>query len=243
MKLAIETNIRAGAGFTPKQIGGGTLKLWVRADQGITIATGVSQWNDLSGNGNHVTQGTGSAQPAFVASGQGGRPLVRFVSANSQVLLKVTTDLIGSGAYSFFCVAKVNDSGIEKSYFGNSNGVGGACMIKSNVNVRQIAEIGDRLFDDAVMTLLPEFITVTRPAGSGVPSMWVNRISQSLSGAAASLVAGGVTNRISVGARDSGGAATSFIDGDIYEGGIYTTVLSTADRQRLENYLHSRYGI
>jgi hypothetical protein len=35
----------------------------------ITIATGVSQWNDLSGAGNHLKQGTGAAQPTVSSGG------------------------------------------------------------------------------------------------------------------------------------------------------------------------------
>ena len=62
----------------------------VRADQGITVATGVSQWNDLSGNGRNLTQGTGAAQPLFVASATNGKPAVRFDG---------TDDLLATGAY------------------------------------------------------------------------------------------------------------------------------------------------
>lgn len=47
----------------------GTLFAWYRADQGTTIATGVSQWNDLSGNTKHLTQGTGANQPTLSSSG------------------------------------------------------------------------------------------------------------------------------------------------------------------------------
>lgn len=38
------------------------------ADVGVSIGVGVSQWNDQTGNGNHVTQGTGTLQPT-VSSG------------------------------------------------------------------------------------------------------------------------------------------------------------------------------
>jgi hypothetical protein len=48
--------------FVPTQLGG--LVLWLRADQGVTCVAGnqVSQWNDMSGLGNNVTQGTGAQQ-------------------------------------------------------------------------------------------------------------------------------------------------------------------------------------
>lgn len=44
-------------GFTPSDISG--LKLWTRFNSGITeTGSGVSQWDDVSGNGNHLLQGT-----------------------------------------------------------------------------------------------------------------------------------------------------------------------------------------
>lgn len=55
----------------------GSLAWWVRADQGITLAAGVSQWNDLSGNGVNFAQGTAGFQPALVASAINGRPAVQ----------------------------------------------------------------------------------------------------------------------------------------------------------------------
>lgn len=62
---------------TPLTILGANLLQWCRADLGVTIATGVSQWDDLSGNGRHYTQGTGSAQPAWGAtSGPNGTPAI-----------------------------------------------------------------------------------------------------------------------------------------------------------------------
>lgn len=40
---------------------------WFRYGVGITVATGVSQWNDQSGNARHLTQGTAGSQPALQA--------------------------------------------------------------------------------------------------------------------------------------------------------------------------------
>ena len=55
--------------FSPSQISG--LKSWIDVTNSasVTISTGASQINDLSGNGNHATQSTGSKQPSYT-SGQ-----------------------------------------------------------------------------------------------------------------------------------------------------------------------------
>lgn len=69
----------SGTVVTPLTILGSALLQWHRADQGVTIATGVSQWNDLTANGRNSTQGTGAAQPAFDASGgPNGTPFLNF---------------------------------------------------------------------------------------------------------------------------------------------------------------------
>lgn len=66
----------------PLSILGSAIKQWVRADQGITTATGVTNWADLSGNGNDFQQATGINQPAFEAAGFNGRPSVLFDGTN-----------------------------------------------------------------------------------------------------------------------------------------------------------------
>lgn len=54
--------------FVPTDLGA-TLVAWLDAlDSGtIAIATGVSQWNDKSGNANHFAQSTGANQPPYTA--------------------------------------------------------------------------------------------------------------------------------------------------------------------------------
>lgn len=42
---------------------------WYRLNRGITVVTGVSQWDDHSGNARHLTQATGSLQPVQQADG------------------------------------------------------------------------------------------------------------------------------------------------------------------------------
>lgn len=59
----------SGGGLTT----GGILNLapaaWFRFGLGTTVATGVSQWDDASGNGRHLKQAVGVSQPALQADG------------------------------------------------------------------------------------------------------------------------------------------------------------------------------
>ena len=54
------------------------LRGWWKADTGITIATGVSQWDDQSGNGNNLLQAVGASQPTVTAAAINGLPCITF---------------------------------------------------------------------------------------------------------------------------------------------------------------------
>jgi hypothetical protein len=69
-------------GWTPSVIGG-SLHVWVDASRLDTVfASGsplrVSQWSDISGNGRHLTQGTGSVQPYWQPTGFNSKPTIEF---------------------------------------------------------------------------------------------------------------------------------------------------------------------
>jgi len=69
---------RFNPNYVPITIG---LQLWLDASKSNTITESggsVSQWDDLSGNGNNVTQGTGSAQPTTNATTQNGKNVLDF---------------------------------------------------------------------------------------------------------------------------------------------------------------------
>jgi hypothetical protein len=61
------------ASISPASLPG--LVLWVRGDLGGQTA---GQWDDMSGQGHHLVQATGSLQPSIIASGLNGRPTRRF---------------------------------------------------------------------------------------------------------------------------------------------------------------------
>ena len=58
-----------GAGTRVDTVYGSKLEAWYLAHaNNLTTATGVSVWDDISGNAHHLSQGTGAAQPAFNAT-------------------------------------------------------------------------------------------------------------------------------------------------------------------------------
>lgn len=88
----------SGSTFSPLDLA--SLELWLKAESGdITIATGVSQWDDRSGNARHFVQATGSAQPTF------SELLGRVVfDGTNDVLTNATalSDIIAADAYAVF---------------------------------------------------------------------------------------------------------------------------------------------
>jgi hypothetical protein len=63
------------------------LRQWLKADKGITVATGVSNWEDQSVNVKDATQGTGGNQPVYNTSSN----LLNFNPSLSFLMVVMTT--------------------------------------------------------------------------------------------------------------------------------------------------------
>lgn len=70
--------VPSAVAFTPADL---SPAFWYDASNSGSITlngSNVSQWNDLSGNSRHLTQGTAASQPAYVSAGQNGLNIVTF---------------------------------------------------------------------------------------------------------------------------------------------------------------------
>lgn len=65
-----------GSGWTPANLA--PVAWWTADLADITITTGISQWRDRSGNGNHLSQVNPGLQPVFSAAGWNGGPTLSF---------------------------------------------------------------------------------------------------------------------------------------------------------------------
>ncbi len=99
-----------GSSWLPTDLGSG-LKLWLPPTAAsITIATGVSQWNDVSGNGYHFVQATGGQQPAFNATGgPNSKPIVTFDGVDNVLSTPHSLSaVITQSAYTMVCVVRID---------------------------------------------------------------------------------------------------------------------------------------
>lgn len=79
---------------TTASLPSGGLKLWLKADAGVTVSTGsyLASWQDQSGNANHAAQATAASQPTVVPDEADGFPVVRFDGSDDFVTFpRITT--------------------------------------------------------------------------------------------------------------------------------------------------------
>lgn len=102
----IQSGRFGGAAFSPLDLAG--LVLWLDAsDAGSITESGgaVSQWNDLSGNGYHVSQATAGAKPGTGAATQNGLNVLTF-DGGDHLLHDAGSDAIDLSPMTFFIVAR-----------------------------------------------------------------------------------------------------------------------------------------
>ncbi len=94
-------------GNVPLQIAGGPAAYYdASVPTTISIDTGVDQWTDLSGNGNHVVQATTGLQPSYTAGG------VEFDGVDDVLIAPAATsmeNLWSGGGYCLFVVRPDSD--------------------------------------------------------------------------------------------------------------------------------------
>lgn len=135
------------APFVPTDIAG--CKLWLRSDLGITKDGSdlVSQWDDQSGNANHVTS-SGTERPTWIDAQINGYPILRTDGGD---IMTLTTGITLSSNYTVIFVFKLNSgpswwqligdvatssmigfgSGTNSVFYYNSGGYIGYCDVGS----------------------------------------------------------------------------------------------------------------
>lgn len=221
---AVMSSITTGT-ITPNQLP--NLALWLRADMGITIGTGVSAWADQSGNGNNFTQGTGSAQPTLNASDAsfGGQASLSFAAANSQTL--TATSVTISQPDTIYVIGQFTTSSNAELIDGN----GTRQALANNSGANFVFYAGTLVTGSAADLNPHAFAAIYNGASS---SMYVDTSSAAnASGNAGANNWGGLI---------LGGTIGGFLQGKIAEVVTYSAAHTSAQVAQLFKYFAGRYG-
>lgn len=107
--------VTGGSAWIPSDLSA-ALALWVNDDSNVTDAGAgaCSEWQDISGNGYHLTQTSGSSRPLIVAAGLNGRRTIRADGTND-FMVNADAGFLdtyrAAGVGCLWCVFKKNATG------------------------------------------------------------------------------------------------------------------------------------
>ncbi|WP_449386895.1 hypothetical protein [Chryseobacterium lineare] len=228
------------AGFVTAPGGILGTNLWYKADQGVTVSTGVSQWNNAVGTYN-LTQATSANQPAYNTANNiiNFNPSVRFDGSNDLLLaanVPISEVASGSSPYSssHYIVYRGLSTTSKVLYVSATNS-------PSSWNVAQtdggLAYITNRGISSSAVAAneirLQEFDGTSNAASSYINGL----VKSSTLGAATG--PSGANPFFSVGATPEG---ANYTNSDIAEVIVYNTA-QPSGRQKIESYLAIKYGL
>ena len=221
-------------GFNPKTLPG--LLVWMDASDSstYTLATGVSEWRDKSGNGRSFTQGTGNNQPIISSVTQNGKALLEFDGTNDR--LQATGNFLQIASCTLFAAYRrtAGAYGGIISSCGNSDNSPGILIDVSRGAVRGYANVGYEAVGAA-----DAFHIVSGTVTSGAVVTFTNGTQVATSAASGTLGVDQTTTSIGTYRQ----AASNYFGGYIGEILAWNRVLSTTERQTVERWLGKRWGV
>jgi hypothetical protein len=260
-RASVRTFDRVGsAAWTPAQLP--SLALWLDADDASTITlngSDVSQWDDKSGNGNHVSNATAATQPPYLATGWNGKPTLSFTQSGLEFLFKAgvsnfasNTDFTIASAFEFLQTNNNWDMIAGWRNTANSSGSsGGAPILQGMGSSQQIGyhntdNTDTRIKVDVTARLGKKVATISRSGGTngdgGAATVTSTGFSQATYDTDTTQTwASSAATGFQVGGRQQ--SATQYGNKYICEVVGCNTKLSTEDRQKLEGYLAWKWGL
>ena len=214
---------------------GADLKLWLRNGVGVAVA----QWDDSSGNGNHITQGTSGDQSALDGGG------LHFEQSEGEHYDLTSNIAVASQeAFAIFIVMKVESYTTQNSLLGTGD-TGVFLEFQTDRKIRLKTSAGtDVIQYDANIFVADEKMAVCITRTSGSTGEWKTYKNGSLL----------TEDSVPSGDGNNTGAFTfntvanrsgdRFFDGTIYEMLVYdTTDLTDSEVSKISDYLNNKHNL
>ena len=210
--------------FDPTSIAG--CSLWLSADKmGLSDGASVTSFTDYSGNARHLAGGGSATYKVNIING---KPVVRFTTASG-----LYTNYNFGKPFTVLYVAKQNDTGTGRILQGYANNwlLGWWNNILDNayftgwISTQQTSPAKDTN---------PRLYVATMD--SGIVAYMYSKLTQLWT---TSITGGSGPNGLTINASSSGEATNC----DVAEVIVYNSVLSSADRTTVTNYLASKYNL
>jgi hypothetical protein len=221
------------------------LNLWLIGDNGVTQSGGVvSAWADQSGNGLNASQGTSTYRPTYVTSSMNGHAIVRFNGSNNYLNVASGFANFTSGV-SIFVVAKPSYANWWDRFidFGTGSPTNNLVFARNgNSNTLSYETYNGSWSDLDATNAIPvntAYVLEVVQSSSGSTSIYKNGTSLSMGTVT---LPTNVTRTQNYIAKSDGGS-DGYYEGDIAEIIIYNSALSTTNRQTVETYLRTKYGL
>ena len=240
------TGLRGGA-WTPAELGA-SLALWLDADDASTITldgSNVPQWDDKSGNDRHVSQATASAQPEYGTRTLNSKNVLDFDGADfltsashaftttGDMTVMIVSQSDGAVVNRFESMISMDGDGDDwqfgatdisvPDFYGQIVTLGLGSDVASNTGPHNGPSIYNLNFDQTGSGIYNFFVDGSRACADETYTTPMN----------SSLAARIMTNR----------PGTISLNGLMAEVVVTNTVVSLADRQKLEGYLAWKWGL
>jgi hypothetical protein len=202
---------------------------------GISDATALAQWDDISGARNHATQGLAASQPTYRTNRQNGLPGVEFDGTNDLM------DILGLTATSMqetvLVVAKLDDLTAGAVLVGTNEWYGRSVWIWTDgfayISIAAVGNVASSSPTSAPIGVTTLFSFTLLPTTAEI----------SFNGATpTSVIHSMKTTAGALSRLGNNEAATTPWDGDMYEV-IVLSDLTDAERQEAEGYLAWKWGL
>ena len=236
--LGLGNSITGGAAledaFLPSQVS--DLSLWLDNGVGVTAA----QWDDSSGNNNHIVQSTGGEQATVTDGG------LDFEGDNNDHYdLTTAIDIGGSNPWTIFVVLKMESYASQNTILGKSGSANDKFLEMQNADQMRYRQTGTaavlKFSDSGNFPLSTKYlITITKDSSRNLV-VRKNGSVLTQSSSTGNPVASGIFTANQFGGRSSG--PDRDFDGIIYEFLLYEKLCSSAELTSIENHLISEHGL